>query len=129
MSYSKRLKQAMCECEISQSELAAAIGKGKSSISQYVAGYNIPKMDVQERIADVLGYTLDWFHEESDDDINTSTTHNISVAEAAKRLNKSEQFVRVALQMGTAPFGFASKSKTKWSYHISPKKLEEYIGT
>ena len=51
------------------------------------------------------------------------------VDQAAKMLGKSRQFVRVALQRGIAPFGFAVKlSGDKFSYHISPKKLAEYIG-
>jgi hypothetical protein len=44
-------------------------------------------------------------------------------------LGKSRQFIRVSLQRGIAPFGFAVKlSGERFSYHISPKKLEEYIG-
>ena len=26
------------------------------------------------------------------------------------------------------PFGFAVINKTRWSYHISPKKLKDYVG-
>jgi hypothetical protein len=44
-------------------------------------------------------------------------------------LGKSQQFIRVALQNGTAPFGFATKvSGNHYDYHISPKLLGEYIG-
>jgi transcriptional regulator with XRE-family HTH domain len=43
MSFAKRLNQAMTERQISQTELAAAIGKGKSSVSQYISGKNVPK--------------------------------------------------------------------------------------
>lgn len=52
---------------------------------------------------------------------------NISIAEAARRLGKSQQFIRIALQKGCVPFGFAVKHKTTYSYHISPKLLDEYI--
>lgn len=129
MSFASRLKQAMDERGMSQAELAAQIGKGKSSVSQYLSGKNIPKEDVQHSIATVLDCSVEWLNEELP--TNNATPlglHNISVAEAAKRLDKSEQFIRVALQTGTAPFGFAAKNKTRWSYHISPKKLAEYIG-
>lgn len=129
MSFSSRLKQVMDERGMSQAELAAQIGKGKSSVSQYLSGKNIPKEDVQQIIAEVLNCTVDWLNEEvSSNNTTTSGLHNISVAEAAKRLDKSEQFIRVALQTGTAPIGFAAKNKTRWSYHISPKRLAEYIG-
>lgn len=53
---------------------------------------------------------------------------NVTVKEAASRLGKSEQFVRIGLQRGLLPFGVAVKMSSKWTYHISPKKLEEYIG-
>ena len=54
---------------------------------------------------------------------------NITINQAAKELGKSPQFVRVALQNGVAPFGFATKvSGDKYDYHISPKLLREYIG-
>ena len=129
MSFSNRLKTAMAEMEMSQAELAAHIGKGKSSISQYLSGKNVPKDDVQQKIAEVLDCTVEFLNSETPvNNLTESGLHNVSVADAAKRLNKSEQFIRVALQMGTAPFGFAAKSKTRWSYHISPKKLTEYVG-
>ena len=48
---------------------------------------------------------------------------------AARRLGKSKQFIRIALQNGVAPFGFATKgSGDAYDYHISPKLLNEYIG-
>jgi transcriptional regulator with XRE-family HTH domain len=129
MSFASRLNQAMLERQVSQTTLAAAIGKGKSSVSQYISGKNVPKLEVQKQIADFLDCTVEWLN--SDVPVNDHTEKglkNVSVEQAAKMLGKSEQFVRVALQMGTAPFGFADKNKTVWSYHISPKKLNEYIG-
>lgn len=128
-SFAKRLSQAMEEREMSQTELAAAIGKGKSSISQYLSGRSMPKPIVQKKIAEVLDCTVEWLNSEVPASDNTETgLKNISVEQCAKMLGKSEQFVRCALQTGTAPFGFAAKHKTIWSYHISPKKLTEYIG-
>lgn len=128
MSFASRLKQAMDERNVSQVELAAQIGKGKSSVSQYISGKNVPKEDVQKQIAEVLNCTVEWLNEELPSNNTTSTgLHNVSVAQAAKLLDKSEQFIRVALQTGTAPFGFATKNKTRYSYHISPKKLAEYV--
>lgn len=53
---------------------------------------------------------------------------NIKVSEAAKIIGKSEQFVRIGLQRNILPFGFAVQMSSKWTYHISPKLLNEYIG-
>ena len=53
---------------------------------------------------------------------------NISVKEAAKKMNKSEMFVRIGLQRELLPIGTAIKTRSKYSYHISPKLLKEYLG-
>ena len=129
MSFASRLNQAMLERQVTQATLAAAIGKGKSSVSQYMSGKNVPKKEVQEQIASFLDCTVEWLNSDVPANDHTSKgLKNVSVEECAKRIGKSEQFVRVALQMGTAPFGFAARNKTVWSYHISPKKLNEYMG-
>ena len=52
----------------------------------------------------------------------------LKISECAKLLNKSEQFVRIGLQMGVLPFGYAVKMSSKWSYHISDAKVMEYLG-
>ena len=52
----------------------------------------------------------------------------MKVSECAKALGKSEQFVRIGLQRGVLPFGYAVKMSSKWSYHISDKKVYEYLG-
>ena len=127
MSFAKRLKQAMDEKQMTQAELAARIGKGKSSVSQYLSGKNIPKDDVQKRIAEVLDCTVEFLNSEVSDDGDIHLK-NVPVSEAAKILGISPQSVRVALQTGVAPFGFAVKNSSVFTYHISPKKLAEYIG-
>ena len=126
MSFASRLKRTLDERQMSQAELAARIGKGKSSVSQYLSGKNIPKDDVQKKIAEVLDCTVEFLNSEVPA-TNGDVQKNISVAECAKRIGKSEQFVRVALQTGAAPFGFAVKNKSVYSYHISPKLLDEYV--
>lgn len=129
MSFASRLKQAMDEREMSQSELSALTEIGKSSISQYLSGKNVPKEKVKARLAAALDCTVEFLDEKTPaTDYSATGLHNVPVAMAAKQLGKSEQFIRVALQTGTAPFGFAAMNKTKWSYHISPKKLNEYMG-
>lgn len=52
----------------------------------------------------------------------------MTVKEAAKLLQKSEQFVRIGLQMGILPFGYAVKMSSRWTYHISDVKVYEYLG-
>ena len=128
-NFAKRLNQALSERQLSQCELATAIGKGKSSVSQYLSGRSVPRPDVQEKIAEVLECTVKWLNSEVPaNDTLDNGLKNVSIAQAAKILGKGEEFVRIGLQMGTTPFGFAVRNKTRWSYHISPKKLNEYVG-
>ena len=53
----------------------------------------------------------------------------VSVTEAARRMGKSPLFVREAMKQGLLPIGTALQmpGSTKWSYHISPGKLEAYL--
>ena len=53
----------------------------------------------------------------------------MTVTECAKLLDKSPQFVRIGLQRGVLPFGYAVKMSSKWTYHISEAKVYEYLGT
>lgn len=52
----------------------------------------------------------------------------LKVVECARLLGKSEQFIRIGLQRGVPPFGYAVKMSSRWSYHISDKKVYEYLG-
>lgn len=52
----------------------------------------------------------------------------MKVTECAKILGKSPQFVRIGLQLGVLPFGYAVKMSNRWTYHISEKQLRDYIG-
>lgn len=129
-NFAERLKQAMIEREVTQKELAIAIGKGRSSVSQYLSGRSVPRPDVQKLIAEFLDCTVEWLNSDVPESDRTNMgLRNISIQKCAKLLGKSEQFVRVGLQTGSIPFGFAVKNKTTYSYHISPKKLSEYIGS
>jgi len=123
----------MQEQNLSQSDLSNLTGIGKSSLSQYLSGQNIPYKKRVAEIANALGVPhirLTISHQKTEQELIPIISHQkISVAEAARRLGKSQQFIRVALQNGVAPFGFATKvSGSAYDYHISPKLLEAYIG-
>ena len=117
---------------MTQAELSALTGIGKSSISQYVSGKNEPKEIALNKIAETLDCSVAFLNGDtqcSDMTADPNGLKNVPVDMAAKLLGKSRQFVRVSLQRGIAPFGFAVKlSGERFSYHISPKKLNEYIG-
>lgn len=54
--------------------------------------------------------------------------NRISVSEVAELMNVSEQFIRIGLQKGIFPFGYAVKMSTQWTYYISPQKFTEHTG-
>jgi hypothetical protein len=59
---------------------------------------------------------------------NLRKTVNITVKETSEIMGMSQQFVRLGLQRGILPFGYAIKMSSKWTYHISKNKLFEYLG-
>ena len=133
MSFAHNLKAVMHEKNLSQTDLSILTGIGKSSLSQYLSGKNTPHRGRIAEIASALAVSVGRLT------TNMQTTsvelppiacnQKISINEAAQRLGKSPQFVRMALQNGTAPFGFATKvSGNHYDYHISPKLLNKYIG-
>lgn len=125
MTFSQELKLMMEHKEITQKQLSDLTGLAKSSISQYVSGKNEPSIENKKKLIEVLDVEADFlkqFESQLED------TNNISISFAARQLGKSEQFVRVGLQSGIFPFGYAVKMSSRFTYHISPKKFKEYVG-
>ena len=55
--------------------------------------------------------------------------NKITIAEAAKLMGVSQQFIRIGLQQGLFPFGCALKmSGGRYTYLIIRNKLLEYMG-
>ena len=131
-TFSELLKKAMSERNMNQAELSALSGIGKSSISQYLSGKNTPNMKAMNKLAVALEVSVAFLEGKttcSDYTDDPQGLKNVPVKQAAMLLGKSEQFVRVSIQRGIAPFGFAVKmTGDKYSYHISPKKFFEYAG-
>ena len=51
------------------------------------------------------------------------------VADAAKMMRISPQFIRIGLQQGIFPFGTAVKMSSRWTYYINEEKFLAYIST
>lgn len=54
--------------------------------------------------------------------------NRLSVAEAARLLGASEQFVRIGMQRKELPIGVAVKTSGQWTYVITKQKFEECTG-
>ena len=133
MSFANNLKSIMNEQNLNQTDLSNLTGIGKPSLSQYLSGRNIPYKSRVVEIANALGVTPERLTAKRAiaecEAPPIISYQKISIDEAARRLGKSKQFIRIALQSGAAPFGFATKgSGNAYDYHISPKLLDEYIG-
>lgn len=55
--------------------------------------------------------------------------NNLTIEEAAALMGVSRQFIRVGLQKGVLPFGYAVQvSSKRYTYFISKQKFKEYTG-
>jgi transcriptional regulator with XRE-family HTH domain len=126
--FHNNLKRAMIERNMNQAELSAKLGISKSSISQYLSGKNVPHKKTKEKLAEALDVSVAFLDGQTERVVGEpENLRNVTIEAAAEMLGKSKQFVRVSLQRGIAPFGFAVKvTGDKYSYHISPKRFFEY---
>ncbi len=130
MSFATNLRRAMAEQEVTHGDLAKALGIGKSSVSQYFNGSFVPNKERLKKIAIYLDCSVEWLTGKYDhqEELPPIGVARVKVKDVARRLGVAEQSVRVALQQGTAPYGYAWRNKNRWGYHISPKKLDAYCG-
>lgn len=55
--------------------------------------------------------------------------HKLTIAEASRLMGATPQFIRLGLQKGVLPFGFAVQmSPNRYTYYISREKFAEYLG-
>ena len=52
----------------------------------------------------------------------------VTIQEAAKLLNMTEQCLRVGLQQDKFEFGTAIKMSNRYTYYINRTKLDKYLG-
>ena len=134
MTYAQRLKQIMDKQGVSQAQLVELTGIGKSSISQYLSGKNIPSAQRSRVFADALGVPVEYLLDlESDIDFEgrgpSKDTLNVPVPEAAKIMGVTQQFLRESLINGSAPFGFGTIMQGNGRrFFISAPLFFRYLG-
>jgi len=133
--FAKRLKTAMQNAGMTQADLSAATGIGKSSISQYLSGKNVPRQKTIRLFAEVLNVEESWLDGTTEDEPADQeeaelilNSKRITVDQAAKIMGVSKDFIRVGLQRGQLPFGVAVKMSSVYTYYINPKQFFEYVG-
>lgn len=135
MSFSEKLKKAVKELNLTQTQIAGMTGKSKVSISQYISGKQIPSEEQQRDIAVSLGLEEDYFSKPSD---RTATLpmkkskeciiQRLSVMDAARMMGINHQTVRKGLQQGVFPWGYGIKTSEHWVYFINAKRFSEIEG-
>lgn len=134
MKFSEKLKQAMQELHLNQRQVCGMTGKSKGSVSQYLSGKQIPSVDVQRDIAVSLGLSSDYFEKDMDtvisrEDLAEGKIRRLLPEEAADLMGLGKETIRLGLQQGVFPWGYAVKtSEHRWSYFINAKRFAEIEG-
>lgn len=133
--FNDNLKRIMQEKGYNVTKLSQSSGIGKSSISMYLSGKNIPLPGRIQVLADALDCDVADLAEvpvnvPSKQVIGTETNEvfNVSVETAAKLMHKKNNFVYEGLRQGIFPWGYAVQTSKQWSYYISSAKFTECTG-
>lgn len=134
MRFDEKLKGAMQQLNIKQSQVSGMTGIGKSSISQYVSGKNVPTAERQKHIAVSLGLAPDYFEQ---DDVpilkllqqKDGVITRLDIARAAELMQMNHNTIRKGLQQGVFPWGYAiHTSEHRWAYFINARRFAEIEG-
>ncbi len=140
MSFAKKLKKAMEDLKITQSQLSGMTGIGKSSISQYLSNKSTPSETRQREIAAALGLEENYFEIEIEPVIKlaksrTGKVQRLLPEDAASLMSMKPETVRKGLQQGVFPWGYAIKTrinpetgKVNWCYFINARRFAEIEG-
>ncbi len=93
----ERLREAMADSRMNQSELAACAGVSKASISQYLSGKNEPKHQAIVKFAEILQVDEAWLNGQTDEP-TLDKPRILRPYEAAKILNSNPSSVRIRMQ-------------------------------
>lgn len=127
MSIATNLKQQMIAHDLTTAQLSERAGVSKGSLAIYLKGHTKPAREVLERLAAALSCTP----EELDKPKAVRQRGcNVPVVTAARIMGKEPQWLRIMLQQGKLPFGFADKKpgSSQYNYYINQADFESYIG-
>lgn len=137
MEFAQKLRKAMTDLNLKQSQVVGMTGKSKGSISQYLSGKQVPPEDVQRDIAVSLGLDADYFAK-PDDDLPAAiepaarkrgAIKRLTVKEAATLLGVDKVTVYKGLQQGVFPWGYGIKTtETSWTYIINADSFSRIEG-
>ena len=123
MGFKEKLKTAMDEHHWSQVYVAGMTGWSKAAVSQWLSGREVPSKLKQGLIAEALGLPRDYFREEPQTQFRRMT-----IEQTARVLGTSKDTVKLGLQQGVFPWGYAVQTESGWTYIINGTKLEQVEG-
>lgn len=132
--FNERLKKAMQDLGLSQAQLSKMTGIGRSSISQYISGKNVPTEARQAEIAAALGLAADYFTDATVIAAPIAVSGGgciprLTVTETAKLMGLSKKALSNGLQDGVFPWGYAVRGRgEKFVYFINARRFAEIEG-
>lgn len=122
MGFKEKLKKFMDEGNLSQTYVSGVTGRSKATVSNWLNGKQIPSETVKQDIAVSLGLPGDYFMDDR------TQFRRITVEQTAKILGVSKDTVRLGLQQGVFPWGYAIQTESGWTYIINGGRLEQVEG-
>lgn len=117
MTFGEAIWEPMMNKGVSVTDLAKATGIEYAKINQYCREGKMPCEEDRDKICDVLGL-------DKDNLPLFDTNLNMTVTETARCMNRSNQFVKDAIDNGTLP----GCRDSKGNYHIPRKRWNIYMG-
>lgn len=134
MNFNEKLKQAMQQLEISQAQVVGMTGIGKSSISQYLSGKNVPTESRQKDIAVSLGLEANYFEQDEHPVVklakkNSGVISEIRTKDVGSLMRMNHRTVEEGLKQGIFPWGYAIKtSDNHHRYFVNAQRFAEIEG-
>lgn len=129
--YAKKLKEALDHAHMTQAQLAAKSGLTRASISQYMSGKHLPSPKAVNAIAAALEVPELYFTEETEQihEIRERLPIRLTIKQAAKLMGVGAEMIRINLQNGKLPFGYAMKGRgERFTYSINTKQFMKCVG-
>lgn len=129
--FAKKLKEALDHAHMTQAQLAVKSGLTKSSISQYMSGKHVPNPKAIKAISAALDLPELYFTNETEQihEIRERLPIRLTIKQAAKLMGVGAEMIRINLQNGKLPFGYAMKGRgERFTYSINTKQFMKCVG-
>lgn len=127
MLFKDCLAAALQEKKMSGSDLSRVTGIGKSSISQYLTGKNIPSPMRMKILEESLG--ADFSASAIKETPESSGFHRAKVNTVARAMGMNAGTLRKGIRQGAFPWAYGIRtSSNRWVYVINQEKLEATEG-